>query len=119
MTDDRRLSKEQSRVLERATHLGEPLAVSGATLMELAGLAQAGRARLPVGVETIYRELENEAAVRILPITLEIAREVVSLLAVLRDPVDAVLAATARVHGLRLVTSDERIQAANVVSTVG
>jgi PIN domain nuclease of toxin-antitoxin system len=36
----------------------------------------------------------------------------------LRDPADAAIVATARVHGLRVVTSDQRIIAVNVVSTI-
>jgi PIN domain nuclease of toxin-antitoxin system len=36
----------------------------------------------------------------------------------LRDPADRVIVATARVHGLRLLTSDQRILESHLVSTV-
>jgi PIN domain nuclease of toxin-antitoxin system len=34
------------------------------------------------------------------------------------DPFDRIIAATARVRGLRLVTADERIQRSGVVETI-
>jgi PIN domain nuclease of toxin-antitoxin system len=42
----------------------------------------------------------------------------VALLGVLRDPADRVIAATARVHRLRLVTSDQRMIESGLVGVV-
>jgi PIN domain nuclease of toxin-antitoxin system len=53
-----------------------------------------------------------------LPLTVDIAREVMALQSVLRDPVDSVIVATARVHGLRLLTSNQRILDSRLVSTI-
>jgi PIN domain nuclease of toxin-antitoxin system len=53
--------------------------------------------------------LESSPALKILPLTIEIAREAPPLSPVLRDPADCLIVATARVHGLRLLTSDQRI----------
>lgn len=88
------------------------------TLVELGVLFGKGATRLVGDGAEILRVLESDPGFRILPITVEIAREVRALVQVLRDPADCVIAATARVHGLRLVTSDQRIIAANVVSMV-
>ncbi len=68
-------------------------------------------------LDELFGDLESSPVFRILPLTIEIAKEV-SFLGILRDPADRVIAATARVHGLRLLTSDQRIIASNVVSTV-
>jgi PIN domain nuclease of toxin-antitoxin system len=54
---------------------------------------------------------------RILPITIPIAAEA-GRLSVLRDPADRAIVATARVHGLRLLTSDQRIIASKLVSFI-
>jgi len=49
---------------------------------------------------------------------IEFAREPSFLRNSLRVPADCVIVASARVHGLRLLTSDPRIVDANLVSTV-
>jgi PIN domain nuclease of toxin-antitoxin system len=93
--------------------------VSAITLVELALLFRAGTSRIRSGPEVILQALESEDAFQILPLTTQIAREIPTVLPALKDPMDATIAATARVHGLRLVTSDQRILDSNVVSTVG
>lgn len=42
----------------------------------------------------------------------------ISSLGILRDPADRVITATARVHGLRLLTSDQRIIEHGLVKVV-
>ncbi len=61
------------------------------------------------GIDTALEMLESSPALKILPLTIEIAREAPPLSPVLRDPADCLIVATARVHGLRLLTSDQRI----------
>ena len=53
-----------------------------------------------------------------LPLTFEIAIEAAQLGAALRDPADQAIVATARVHRLRLLTSDERIIDSKLVGVV-
>ena len=118
VVESHRLSREQQRVLRAASELGEPLAIGGITLVEVAQLVRGGRLQLRMSVRETFRVLEEDPGFHVLPITLAIAREVPHLALVLRDPADCIIAATARVHGLRLVTSDQRILAANVVATV-
>ncbi len=60
----------------------------------------------------------SSSALKILPLTIEIARETPPLASVLRDPADCLIVATARVHGLRLLTSDERIVASKLAQIV-
>jgi PIN domain nuclease of toxin-antitoxin system len=115
LIDKRRLSRDQLGTLERCVHHGEPVGVSGMSLLEMSLLSEAGRLRAPLG--RIFADMQDSPAFQILPITFEIAEEV-QYLALLRDPGDRVIVATARVHRLTLITSDERIIASKLVSVV-
>ena len=86
-------------------------------MLEIAILPPEGPLRRRLSLDELFSDLESSPAFRILPLTIEIAKEV-SFLELLRDPADRVIVATARVHGLRLLTSDQRIIASNVVSAV-
>jgi PIN domain nuclease of toxin-antitoxin system len=61
--------------------------------------------------------LNSNPVFRILPLTHEVALDV-ALLGVLRVPADRTIAATARVHRLRLVTSDQRIIESKLVQVI-
>jgi PIN domain nuclease of toxin-antitoxin system len=62
-----------------------------------------------MSLDDFFDVLKTNALFRIFPLTYEIASEVASLGRVLRDPADRAIVATARVHRLRLITSDQRI----------
>ena len=65
----------------------------------------------------VFSELEANPMFRIVPITIPIAVEA-GALNLLRDPGDRTIAATARLHGLRLLTSDQRIIDSKLVSVI-
>jgi PIN domain nuclease of toxin-antitoxin system len=109
------LSRDQLRFIERAAALNERIAISDVTLVEIAFLQAAGR--LP-NFELDDLARETRPPVQILPITLEIASEVRVLIRTLRVPADCAIVATARVHGLRLLTSDRRIIESGLVSVI-
>ena len=113
----KRLSREQVQVLESAVRRGEPAALSAVSLIEIATLVSHEKLRLPL-VE-FFDDLQANPLLRVLPITFEIASEVASLGRSLRDPADRAIVATARVHRLRLVTSDQRIIESKLVPVVG
>jgi PIN domain nuclease of toxin-antitoxin system len=115
--DARRLSREQARVLQSATRRGEPVALSAFTLLEIAVLHAGGKIQLQSPLEDFFSDLQSQALLRVLPIDFEIAAEVASL-GSLRDPADRAIVATARVHRLRLVTSDQRIIESGLVAVV-
>ena len=73
--------------------------------------------RLQTPLEEFFKDLQSQALLRVLPISFEIAADVASL-GSLRDPADRAIVATARVHRLRLVTSDQRIIASGLVPVV-
>lgn len=93
------------------------MALSAISLLEIAILASGEKPSLKVSLDEFLQDLNSNPAFRVLPLTYEIAREVASL-AVLRDPADRAIAATARVHRLRLLTSDQRIIESNVVEVI-
>ena len=115
LAQPKRLSREQMRVLMEAARHEQPLALSAMTLLEIAVLTE--RAVLHVSAGALLADLESPAF-QIIPISLEIAREFAALGDALRDPADRAIFSTARVHGLRLVTSDERIIRSRLVPVI-
>ncbi|HEU5020522.1 MAG TPA: type II toxin-antitoxin system VapC family toxin [Bryobacteraceae bacterium] len=113
-----RLSKDQIRVLDRAVASGGRLAVSSITLIEIATLFGRGSRRSSLSAEKILGIIESADVLDILPISLRIAREVAVMGDSLKDPADRVIVATARIQGLRLVTSHQRIVESGLVPVV-
>jgi len=86
------------------------------SLLEIAVLTSERRLKLPL--EDFFGDLQANPLFRVLPLTYEIALEVASLGSSLRDPADRTIVATARVHRLRLVTSDQRIIESKLVPVI-
>jgi PIN domain nuclease of toxin-antitoxin system len=117
LIEARKLSRTQLRTLEAAIRRGEPVAFSAISLLEIAVLASGENQALKVPLAEFFRDLNSNPVFRVLPLTYEVALEIASLGA-LRDPADRAIAATARVHRLRLVTSDQRIIDSELVQVV-
>ena len=117
LIDSRKLSREQSRALERAVRRNEPLALSAISLLEIAILVGEGQLKLKVALPDFFADLEGNPVFRILPLTVEVATEVHSTRS-LRDPADRAIVATARVHRLSLVSSDQRIIDSELVPVI-
>lgn len=92
------------------------LAISAFTLIEIAMMAQ-GSHKIKGSAKEILSELEANPIFQILPITIPIALDA-GALSMLRDSADRTIVATARVHGLRLLTSDQRIIESNLVPVI-
>jgi PIN domain nuclease of toxin-antitoxin system len=84
----------------------------------MAVLASQGRVRLKLSLEQVFEMLQANPSLRVLPLTYEIAQEVASMGSALRDPADRAIVATARVHRLRMVTSDQRIIESKLVAVL-
>ena len=93
------------------------MALSAVSLLEIAVLASGERPALKVSLDEFFQDLNSNPTFRILPLTYEVALDVASL-SVLRNPADRAIAATARVHRLRLVTSDQRIIDSKLVPVI-
>lgn len=117
LVDARRLSREQKTTLGKAIQRAEPVGLSAITLMEIAVLVSERKLILKGSLEEFFDDLRGSPAFKIFPLSFEVASEV-ALLGSLRDPADRVIVATARVHRLRLVTSDSRIVESKLVQVV-
>lgn len=115
--EPKRLSTQQSRALRRAVQRMEPIGLSPISLLEIAVLHSLGRIRLKGTLAEFFEEVRSGPEIQVLPITEEIALEV-ALLGPLKDPADKAIVATALVHGLQLVTSDERIVDSRLVRVI-
>jgi len=113
----KRLSAEHRRVIRNALHHRELVAISAITLLEIAVLGQAG-SRRQIPADKVLSEIDSSQDFQILPLTVEIAAEVIAMGRSLQDPVDRVIVATARIHGLRLITADQRIIESKLVPIV-
>jgi PIN domain nuclease of toxin-antitoxin system len=117
LSEPKKLSHEQTRVLRESVRRGEPVALSAISLLEIANLFTRGMPRIEARSDELFDELNGNPLIQVLPLTVEIAREVPSLVG-LPDPADRAIVATVRVHGLRLLTSDQRIIEANLVPVI-
>ena len=116
--DGTRLSRAQRRILGQ-DDTTRPLGVAEASLLEIALLLEAGRIRLTLPLDEWLVRATSAPRVDVRPMTPAIAHELVALDATRAwDPADRILVATARVHGVPLVTSDPRIIDAKLVKTI-
>lgn len=112
-----RLSKAQEQALAAEQEHGRPVGVSGISLRELAMAAHRGRVAIDTPLDAWLKSMETHPLITIFPITAEIALESVRLGdEFLRDPADQLIVATARCHGLTLVTADEQIRKSGKVN---
>jgi PIN domain nuclease of toxin-antitoxin system len=103
------LKRSQVERLDRAA-AQDGLTVSAMSARELAWLTQHGRLVLAPDVRTWVGRLQRELRITFLGVDAEIAQESALLPGEPpRDPVDQLLCAAARVHGLTLVTRDAQI----------
>ena len=118
-TGDRRLPREHARLLHRCEREIEAVGIAAITLWELASLDAGGRLKRAVPIEDLFDWIEDNALLQVLPLTPDVALESQRLGPEFpRDPADQLIAATARVHGLRLLTADERIRGSGTVDVV-
>lgn len=112
----RKLSRAASSAMQRAER-SEGVAISIITLVELASLFARGRVAYNGYMEaSLKRFTEN---ITVLPVTTEIAVLSASFPPDFpSDPMDRIIAATARAEGIPLVTADERVQNCSLVKTI-
>lgn len=108
-----RLSSPARAVIER-----EPIGVAAITCWEVALLEHRRRITLHYDVTRWLREVLALPRMELLPLTIEIAVAAATMPIAHRDPADRQIIATALHHNAALVTTDEKIRAANVVETI-
>ena len=117
LIDNRKLSREQFRVLQTAVRRTEPVALSAMSLLEIAVLNSAGKLKLKTSLNEFFTDLQARPVFHILPLTYDVATEAASL-GNLRDPADRAIVATARANRFTLMTSDQRIIESKLVPVI-
>lgn len=118
LAEPKKLSRDQTRALDETQRRGEPVAVSAMTLLEIAMLFAERSHRIRGSASDFFDELKANPIFQILPLTIDIALEVGFLGSLMRDLADRAIVATARVHRLGLLTSDQRIAESHLVSVI-
>lgn len=115
--EPRKLSRTAESAIRRAAQRGDGLAASAITVVELAGLLSRGRVRTTGTIESTLREFVR--GVTVLPLTIDIAAATAHFPPDFpSDPMDRIIAATARAEGLPLVTADARILSCPLLKTI-
>lgn len=115
--DQDRISKKARAAIDEARKNADGLAISDITLLELGTLASKGRIHLDISLESFLQEIESRFVV--LPISGRACARAMGLPATYpKDPADRVIAATALVEGLSLLTADRAIRRSRTVQTI-
>ena len=112
-------SRSQQRAFASATEQA-PLGLSDISLWEVGALHERRKLKLTIPLREWLSRATAAPLVRRLDLSPAVIAEMCGL-ADTRDwdPADRLIVATARVHGLRLITSDSRILESGLVATVG
>ena len=115
---DERLPARLLSFIDRHEH--STLGVCAISCWEVAKLVERGRLRLPMPTSDWLHAALAYPGVRLLELSPDIAAEACSLPGDFHaDPADQIIVATARHHGVGLVTLDERIRRYSRVEVVG
>ena len=118
VTRPQRLSRAAASAISRA-RTGQGLAIASVTLMELAQMLADGRIRSTGTPQAWLRDFLDRTGVAVKEVEVDNASVAAHLPARFpSDPFDRLIAATAMVEGMALVTSDQRIQESGVVRTI-
>ena len=117
ISDPARLSKSATDAIEEVRQNGGALAISGMTLLELATLSSKGRITITGSLDSVLHEIESHFTV--VPITARACARIPSLPESFpRDPADRIIAATALVENLTLITADREIRRFRTLRTI-
>jgi PIN domain nuclease of toxin-antitoxin system len=117
LTDPAKLSRNAHDAILRARRTGENLCLSPVSLYELAYAAV--RNRLPLNSKTMEFIAALQSIVQLAPLSAEIAVYAAELPEPFHgDPIDRIIAATATVEGMTLITKDGKIRQSNVCKCI-
>lgn len=117
LTNAELLSEPARRAIEEIENSGKGMRVAAPTLYEIAYGVKRGRIRIAAPVEEFIADIDRRFLVR--PLTPAIALAAAQLPAAFpSDPFDRIIAATAIVEGVPLVTADKNIRSSRAVRTL-
>jgi PIN domain nuclease of toxin-antitoxin system len=112
-----RISRKARAAIDDARASATGLGLADISLWELTMLVSKGRIRLTVSLESFLTEIENRFV--IVPLTAQVCVRALSLPAAYpKDPADRIIAATALVEGVPLLTADHQVQRSKAVQTI-
>jgi PIN domain nuclease of toxin-antitoxin system len=115
--DQEQISRKAKSAIDDARNHGDGLAISDITLLELSTLVNKDRLRLKISLESFLQEVEARFVV--LPISGRACVRAIELPASYpKDPADRIIAATALVEGLALLTADRAIRRSRALRTI-
>jgi PIN domain nuclease of toxin-antitoxin system len=113
-----RLSRAAARAIERAM-TGDGVSIASITFWEIALLIDERRVTVHGSTEAFLKELAQRPRLWVLDLSPEIAAMAFQFPPDFpKDPADRIIAATARVHGLPIVTKDQRLQGYALLRTI-
>ncbi len=116
-SDKTQLSPAAAAAIRAESRAGGGIAIASSSLWEVAMMSAKGKFLLPRPLPEYLRYLESMFIV--LPITGAIAERAIQFSSKFpKDPTDRLIAATAVVHGIRLVTKDRQIHASKEVDCI-
>lgn len=114
--DPDKLSSEALRVVTEMEHRGG--FASAISLWEIGIKAKRGKLELPIGIEELARRIERGGVVELVPVDTGIWLRSLTLAWHHADPADRVIAATAMMRGVPLLTKDAAMHAFGELSCV-
>lgn len=113
-----RLSRDAARAIARA-ETGDGIAIASITLWEIALLIDDGQINVHGSTEAFLKQVTQRPRFFVLDLSPEIAALAFQFPRDFpNDPADRIIAATARAHGLPLVTRDQRLQDSALLKTI-
>lgn len=115
--DPSKISKPARTAIEHSRQNSDGLALCDISLLEITTLHRKNRIQLTSGLSTVLSEIEQRFI--ILPITAGVCVRAAELPSTYpADPADRVIAATALMEGVSLITADKEIRRSRVVETI-
>jgi PIN domain nuclease of toxin-antitoxin system len=116
--ETKKLSRKARQLLQRHGKRNE-LVISSVTVFEIATLERRGRLRFNISASEWLDQVRQLPEYRIEPLTDDIAERAGQFGDVFPgDPADRMIAATALLRGLPLVTQDEKLQGVECLKTI-